>query len=268
MRPVDTFIICATPRSGSTLLCDLLRRTGAAGRPASYFRRQSIPGYASRLNVENCDDMGGEAFFRAYIDAVMIAARSGCTVSGIRIMWESLGELNSRLDVLFPGLANDAARLEAVFGKIAYVHLSRGDKLGQAISLAKASQTGLWHVAPDGSELERTLPPQPAEYSRELLQRNMRQLAADDAAWRSWFDAHGITPLSLTYEELSRDPRAVLARMLAAIGQDPAIASKMEPGTARMADEESRAWAQRFRAETGAVAEQAAGLPAKNDQPR
>ena len=33
--------------------------------------RGEVP--AGLSNVENCDDMGGEAFFRAYIDAVLIA---------------------------------------------------------------------------------------------------------------------------------------------------------------------------------------------------
>ena len=32
---------------------------------------------------------------------------------------------------------------------------SRENKLAQAVSLIKAEQTGLWHIAPDGTELER-----------------------------------------------------------------------------------------------------------------
>src|SRR4051794_39995083 len=31
------YLICATPRSGSTLLCELLKATGVAGRPEEYF---------------------------------------------------------------------------------------------------------------------------------------------------------------------------------------------------------------------------------------
>ena len=179
----------------------------------------------------------------------LTAARAGGDIAGLRIMWESVADLNVRLAGLFPGLPDDPARLAAAFGNIVYIHLSRGDKLDQAISLARASQTGLWHVGRNGSELERTSPPRPAEYDADFLEHTMRQLAADDAAWRDWFVAHGITPLSLTYEELARDPRAGLARVLAAIGRDPAIASTVEPGTTKMAGEESRDWAERFRAD-------------------
>jgi LPS sulfotransferase NodH len=39
-----------------------------------------------------------------------------------------------------------------------FIHLTRADKLEQAISLIKARQSGFWHLATDGSELEPTKP--------------------------------------------------------------------------------------------------------------
>lgn len=32
-----TYLVCATPRSGSTLVCQALKKTGVAGRPEEYF---------------------------------------------------------------------------------------------------------------------------------------------------------------------------------------------------------------------------------------
>src|SRR3712207_7978474 len=37
MVPKRSYLVCATPRSGSTLLCHLLEQTGVAGRPEEYF---------------------------------------------------------------------------------------------------------------------------------------------------------------------------------------------------------------------------------------
>ena len=40
------YLVCATPRSGSTLLCEMLRDTGRAGRPLEHFeilRHSSLP---------------------------------------------------------------------------------------------------------------------------------------------------------------------------------------------------------------------------------
>ena len=43
-----SYALCATPRSGSTLLCDLLADTGVAGRPDSFFRPQAIAEWGGR----------------------------------------------------------------------------------------------------------------------------------------------------------------------------------------------------------------------------
>ncbi|MGZ4331338.1 MAG: Stf0 family sulfotransferase, partial [Solirubrobacteraceae bacterium] len=45
-KPVKAYLVCATPRSGSTLLCEMLRETGRAGVPLEHFeilRHSSLP---------------------------------------------------------------------------------------------------------------------------------------------------------------------------------------------------------------------------------
>lgn len=251
MPTVQSYILCATPRSGSTLLCDLIEGTGVAGRPASYFRKESIPRWASRLQVGIAGSEGAAVFGRDYIEAVIAAGRGGTDLFGLRIMRESGDELSARLDDLFPGLANDRARFETVFGPSLFIHLSRNDKVSQAVSRVKAMQTGLWHIAADGTERERTSPARAIVYDRDEIGRYVDDLTAQDESWNNWFDNNDIEPLRLTYEALSQDPTAALATVLAALGLDPAIASAIEPKTARLSDGESRNWVARFRAETG-----------------
>src|SRR6478735_8160925 len=36
-KPNSSYLVCATPRSGSTLVCHALEETGIAGRPEEYF---------------------------------------------------------------------------------------------------------------------------------------------------------------------------------------------------------------------------------------
>ena len=78
-------------------------------------------------------------------------------VFGLRVMWGTVGELCERLSPLRPDLSGGAL-LESLFGPLVYVHVSRTDKVAQTISLLKAEQSGLWHVAADGSERQRTAP--------------------------------------------------------------------------------------------------------------
>src|SRR5436305_13917700 len=43
-RPSQSYTVAATPRSGSTLLCELLASTGVAGRPAEHFEQLQATG--------------------------------------------------------------------------------------------------------------------------------------------------------------------------------------------------------------------------------
>ena len=248
MSEVQSYVICATPRSGSTLLCDLLAASGVAGRPASYFRRQSIAHFAQRLRVPSLETVDGKEFNQAYLAAVKREGTAGTGLFGVRLMWETVEELSRLLDALYPGLLDDAARFGAAFGPTIYVHLSRRDKIAQAVSLQKALQTGLWHVAADGSDRERTMPPTAPVYDVERIDDQVAELMADDQAWANWFERHRIEPVVVNYERLSAEPQTILGQLLAAFGQDPALAAKVAPQTQKMADAESLEWASRYRA--------------------
>ena len=127
-----------------------------------------------------------------------------------------------------------------------YVHLRRADTLGQAISRVRAEQTGLWHRAADGSELERLSPPAEPVYDRARIAAALAEAERLTAGWEDWFTRNGIVPLRVTYEDLAADPQATLARVLHHIGQDPARAQGALPGTARLADALSDDWRARF----------------------
>src|ERR1700709_1274555 len=43
MTPDRSYLVCATPRSGSTLVCHALGETGVAGRPEEYFEAPRPP---------------------------------------------------------------------------------------------------------------------------------------------------------------------------------------------------------------------------------
>jgi trehalose 2-sulfotransferase len=243
----SSYIVAATPRSGSTLLCDLLSGTGIAGQPNSYYRREDILDYAREWGVSPPDAIGDEAFERAYLEAVRRAGAAQTGIFGLRLMWSSVTELSARLRAIHPDPLDDAARFELAFGKPLYIHLSREDKVAQAVSLLKANQSGLWHRAADGTERERLAPPAPLIYDADHLAGLVDELETDDAAWNGWFSRFGIEPLRLTYEGLAAAPRAVLAQALSALALDPRIAASVDVRTAKLADETSLKWAHRFR---------------------
>jgi LPS sulfotransferase NodH len=241
------YIICATPRTGSTLLCRLLKASGV-GDPDSFISR-FIPEWAEAWGVPPAETMSRKDFAAAYLAAAIRAGKGGTGIFGLRLMRENVGDLDGMIDLVHPGVAPGRLRFEHAFGPLLYVHLSRREKVAQAISLVKAEQSGLWHVAPDGSELERLAPPAEPHYDFARLHREVTELEGFDAGWNTWFEEQGISPYRVVYEDLSADPAGELARLCAALGIAPSDRADVKPAVARLADATSVEWAERYRAE-------------------
>ena len=248
----DGYIVCATPRSGSTLLCGLLASTGRAGDPDSFFGGRFISWWAAQWGLPDRDAMGEKAFAAAYLEAAIRAGRGATDLFGLRLMRESVDDLNAILAHVLPPLPTDRARFERAFGALVYIHLARGDTLAQAVSLVKAEQTGLWHIAPDGTEIERLSPPKEPEYDFHRLRREVEALDGHEAAWHAWFGAQGIEPLKVDYDTLSADPAATLIRVCGALGVEAPDAGDVKPGVARLSDATSAEWMHRYRSDIGA----------------
>jgi LPS sulfotransferase NodH len=257
-----SYFLCTTPRSGSTLLCDLLAATGVAGRPESYFRKPDLPAWSKRLHVPSEPDVG-----LAYLSTVQEYGAAGTGLFGCRIMWESMAELLSRLDVLYPGLPGGAAPIEQAFGPTLYVHLTRADKAAQAVSLLKALQSGLWHRNSDGTVREGPDQPQATSYDAALIAEHFDRLSQHDGAWRAWFAESGITPVTVGYDALIADPQLAVAEILSALGLDRARASNVKPRTAKLAEDDSLNWIERFRAEAPQTCERRSSAPHDHDNP-
>ena len=56
MQPHISYLICATNRSGSFLLCEALKNTGVAGQPEEYFWRNDEPFWKERWGVSSYAD--------------------------------------------------------------------------------------------------------------------------------------------------------------------------------------------------------------------
>jgi LPS sulfotransferase NodH len=238
-----SYIICATPRSGSTLLCDLLSQTGVAGRPNSFYRQESLGDFVADWGVASGS---GIEFERHFLAAAIKAGTSNTGTFGMRVMWPSMPYLLEQLRRLYPSQSTDTGRIAAAFGTPVYIHLQRKDRVAQAISRAKAEQSGLWHRHADGSERERVKDHQAPQYDGGQLERFIAEAEDNEARWHRWFDASDIRPFELTYEELSAEPTATLAKTLGALGKDPDIAKRVTVQTARLSDASSREWAERF----------------------
>lgn len=231
-----SYLLCGTPRTGSTLLCGLLGSTGVAGRPESYFRLPDEHAWARRLGVPVAGD--GSVDYRSFVRA---ARRAGSTPNGVfaaRVMW---GTMHRIVD----GLGTAARRrdldvLVDAFGPLRLVHLRRDDVVGQAVSWARAEQSGYWQEGDRSSARLRFELGRVADLVRTIRDHN--------AAWSTWFAQQGVEPHSVTYEDVTADPRRVVQGILDRLGIGVPPTWRPAPRQRRQADEVNADWVRRYHA--------------------
>ena len=91
--------------------------------------------------------------------------------------------------------------------------------------------------------------PTPLRYDREAIQRHLDRLTEWESAWRDWFAAQDITPLSVCYEDLASDLHRTVGDVLAHIGQDPRCAQNLAPHVQPLSDQTNRHWVSRYRSD-------------------
>jgi LPS sulfotransferase NodH len=258
-QPARAYLVCATPRSGSTLLCEMLRATGRAGNPLEHFEtlrssglprqpRQyftDLPDAAVHALLAETDpgtpDVRGP---EAWWNGVLAAGQGEDGTWGGKLMWGHVPDLLDRARGL-PGLAGADLEtiLRALLGNPRLVFVTRADKLSQAVSLWRAAQSRSWRAGV-GERRETEL-----VYSFAAIDHLRRQLSEHEAAWADWFAGSGISPIQVAYEELDAEPRQVVAGVAEALeleaGQVP------NPPLTRQRDELSAAWLERFEREAG-----------------
>lgn len=249
MANYDSYVICTSPRSGSTLLCRLLAATRVAGNPESYFHRPSIQDWLAEFRLT--PDAGASE--RDVLDLIFQAAiaegRGETGIFGLRLQRHSFDFFTRKLGVLHPARSSDVHRFQAAFQRTLFVHLTRHDKIEQAVSYVKAQQSGLWHMAPDGTELERLSPHREPTYDSAELRACVETMTAHDLDWEHWFEAEAIEPLRLSYEALAAEPSEALRRVLERLGVHTEAANGITPGVRKLADASSHDWVTRLRSE-------------------
>lgn len=225
------YLLCSTPRTGSTYLCSLLSSTDVLGHPESYFREPDEVAWATRFGLSTAGGRVRE--YDAFVDSVRTAGTSTNGVFAVRIMWGSLPRLLAGLGTA-PG-ETDVAVLQRAFGQLTFVHLTRRDVAAQAVSWTRAEQTGYWH---DGDEPSRWTDPD----LHQMLDL-VETIRSHNAAWRAWFTSNGVEPLECSYEDVVADPQNALAEIAARLQVGLPAGWQPQSPQMKQADEMNERWA-------------------------
>ena len=271
VTPTRSYLVCATPRSGTTLLCEALERTGLAGCPREYFEELKETGVPRRPReyfwglrspevlrlLPHDSQLDRHAEQRPTWDrddyGVHLAAslREGTTPNGVfgaKLMWSYFSDFLELMRGIprFAGMGNGSL-LNAAFPNLRYVFISRSDKVRQAVSLWRALQTQVWRQSANAPD-DESAPDRHVVYSFDAIDHLLDQLRRHEDAWRGFFFRIGQRPLALYYEDIAGDLQGSVARVLEALqiesSGDPAPPA--HNSMARQSDELSESWVQSY----------------------
>jgi trehalose 2-sulfotransferase len=233
VRPVSSYFVCGIPRAGTWLLCGLLASSGVAGDPQEWFWRDTERDFRERWGVSTDAD---------YLARVLETGTTPNGVFGSKLMWGYHGDFLARLRRLAGSeRLRDGAIVERFFPAPRYVWIRRDDVVAQAVSWAKAIQSGYWHVWDERRDVELRL-------DLEQVDALVREVREHDLAWRRWFGANGVEPLVVRYEELAAEQQAVTRRVLDFLGVAAPPGTVFASPTRPTADAVDREWIARYSA--------------------
>lgn len=233
MRPRSSFIVMGTPRSGTSLLCNLLERTEVAGRPNEYFWRDE----AGRLWKD-----WAVSDEETYLTKVMEMGTTPNGVFGLKLMWTYLDDALAFLRrVTGTTHLNDAELLRSVFPDPRFICVWRNDLVAQGVSWAKAEQTGEWYEGDPRRSSEA-----PA-FDFNQVHSLVLEATRLQAVGKRWFGRHGVAPFMVCYEDLVDDMDATVRAVLGFLGMDFPEGGRVGPSLRPQADAVNSEWTRLYR---------------------
>jgi len=228
--------ILFTPRSGSSWLTDVLDSSNMLGRPKEWFNPNFVPDITRALNARSLDD---------YLAMLRRKQKRGgyfafeATIFHIRAIFGSERVFLAH----FPP------------ADVPFFYLIREDIVAQAVSLAKAVGTGVFHSVQQGAEeVERR--ETNFAYDADQIAHWLDHIHRQERECEALFRAEGLAPHRMSYEQIMADGATATARRFLVALKRRHRAEALEPlpesahtkiGTGRNAD-----YAARFRRERAA----------------
>lgn len=195
-KPLTSYAILTTPRSGSTYLCDLLDSTAIAGHPSEHLR------LATQELSRHCNFN-----YLKLLDNLMQYRTTNNQVFGTKLISHFLLELRKT-----------KPDFKQIFQSIdQFILLIRKDKVAQAVSLVIAQKTEVWHLRNNSKQNNYQSKLASIEIDDDLLndvEHKVRFIETQEASLKKILANNQIQPLLVIYEDILDDAPAQINRIL------------------------------------------------------
>jgi trehalose 2-sulfotransferase len=230
MQILNCYIIASVQRSGTHLLCTLLRSTDVAGMPAEHFLAKTGETWEHRWNSPSR---------MKYVQRVLQDNTTANGVFGTVVMWSYFNRMLQMLrDIPRYNALDGANLLASVLRQPKYVWLRRRNRVEQAVSWEIACQTGVWAQKAGEKRRPCDLP----KFDFKVVDEWCNRIAEHDTAWANYFRENRIEPLMLFYEDLVANNRTAVERVLEFLNLPLARIEIVPHGLEKQADEISAQW--------------------------
>ena len=218
MKPAISYIVASVQRSGTHLLCSILRSAGAGSADEYFFSKYG----------ETWEERWGSPSRAAYIERIFQRHTTADGVFGFVVMWAYFDRVVQMLQEI-PAYKNfnESQLLAAVFNRPKYIWMRRGNRVQQAVSWAIALQTGVWAQKTGEKSQMRAIP----RFDFNVIDDLYNRIVAGEAGWANYFHKSQIDPLVLFYEDVVASNRDAARRVLEFLGVPFPPAFEIAPAT-------------------------------------
>lgn len=201
-KPSFRYLLCSSPRCGSTLLGEMLYGTGVAGDPLEYLNGLYV---ASHLRQSA---PSGKLSLQQYLGEIQKRRTSPNGYFGIQIHFAHFNRTIGR---------HPDQTLEFLRAQDRIILLRRRDKVAQAVSLYRATVTGIYSSLDQERQTEAEIASaknREIPYDRNRIAEFLKGVIWQDAGWESLLLQRHIPYQELYYEDLTADYRNQSRRVL------------------------------------------------------
>jgi LPS sulfotransferase NodH len=227
-EPINKYLICSSPRTGSTLLSAAFRQSGVAGYPTEYLHADAISTFRRRFPDRRLSVWD-------YLDFLESTRQTANGVFGFKAHFEHVVAQFSEDD--------ERTKFLRRFDRIILV--SRRDVLAQAISLYRANSTRVWNVG--GAAEQQDALAKAVEFNPDEMYHYLVKVLEQEEGWNQLLRSVDVPIHELEFETITSRYRDTLASC-ALFLDIRELVEKVDDGPLlrQLSDHQNVAWARQY----------------------